>query len=132
MKTFITRDELVGEAKARHESSLLQPENGTEGSTEENALHGGKGNHPLGEGGIAGIAPLQCPVSFLLDARHSLNSVQQVVLLRRILDVCINQERVRLRVDILHGNLKAIEAACLGRSNFGGKVAGEVLVDDTI
>jgi hypothetical protein len=47
VQALITGDELVGEGEARHEATLLQPEHGTEGAGEEDALHAGKGNEAL-------------------------------------------------------------------------------------
>lgn len=35
-------------------------------------------------------------------------------------------------MNILHGNLKAVKAPCLGGGHFGGKVPAEVLVDDPV
>lgn len=37
MESFVSRDELVGESKSRHESSLLEPEDGGERSCERQA-----------------------------------------------------------------------------------------------
>ena len=52
--------------------------------------------------------------------------------LRGVLDVRVNEERVRLAVDILNGNLKAVEASSFWRCDFCCEVAAEVFVDYTI
>ena len=47
VQSFVTRDELIGESEPRHEATLLQPEDGTEASTEEDPLYTSKCYHPL-------------------------------------------------------------------------------------
>ena len=42
---LVSADELVGEGQAGHQASLLQPEDGGEGTREEDSLHGSKGHH---------------------------------------------------------------------------------------
>eukprot|EP00967_Tisochrysis_lutea_P037301 scaffold44835_cov14-Tisochrysis_lutea.AAC.1 len=49
VQALIAGDELIGEGKARHEATLLQPEDGAEGAREEDALHAGKSNQALVE-----------------------------------------------------------------------------------
>ena len=41
---LVTRDELVGEREAGHETTLLQPEDGRKGAREKDTLDGGEGN----------------------------------------------------------------------------------------
>ena len=50
----------------------------------------------------------------------------------RIFDVRVDEERVRLAMDILDGNLEAVEASSFWRRDFRRKVATEVFIDDTI
>ena len=50
VKTFVAADQLVGEGKARHETSLLQPEDRTEGAREEDPLHSSEGDESVGKG----------------------------------------------------------------------------------
>ncbi len=69
---------------------------------------------------------------FPLDAWHGLNRAKEVLFLHRVFDVRINEERVGLAVDILNGNLEAVEAPGFRRCDFRGEIAAEVLVDDTI
>lgn len=47
--TLITTDEFIGEGKTRHKPTLLEPEDGGEGTREENALDSGKGDKTFGE-----------------------------------------------------------------------------------
>jgi hypothetical protein len=50
VKTLITRDKLVGESETRHEATLLEPEDGSESTAEENTLNSSEGNEALTEG----------------------------------------------------------------------------------
>ena len=132
VKPLVPGDELVGEAEAGHEAALLEPEDGAEGAGEEDSLHGRERDAPLGEGGVLGIAPLERPVRLALDARDGLDRVEEVVLLSGVLDVRVDQERVRLGVDVLDGDLEPVEAASLGDGHLGGEVGREVLVHNAV
>ena len=44
---LVSADELVGEGQARHQASLLQPEDSSEGTREEDSLHGSECHHTL-------------------------------------------------------------------------------------
>ena len=46
---LVATDELVGEGEARHDAALLEPEDSREGAREENTLHSGVCNQPLGK-----------------------------------------------------------------------------------
>ena len=65
---LVTRDELVGECETGHETTLLQPENGRERTTEEDTLDGGKSNKAVGEGRVLVGDPSQGPISLLTNA----------------------------------------------------------------
>mmetsp|Transcript_61485 Transcript_61485/g.132241 ORF Transcript_61485/g.132241 Transcript_61485/m.132241 type:complete len:272 (+) Transcript_61485:430-1245(+) len=131
VQSLITRDELVGEGQARQEAPLLQPVDSAEGAAEKNALHCGEGDDALSEAVLA-IHPLHSPCRLLLDRRHGRDGVEDGVLLNRIPDVLLDQERVGLRMNILHGHLKTIEGTSLRQLNLGGKARGQVLKDDAI
>lgn len=88
--TLITADELVAEGEARHEPSLLEPEDGSEGPGEENALDGGERDEALSERRTLVRDPLEGPVGLLLYARDRLDRVEQVLAFGGILDVCVN------------------------------------------
>lgn len=68
METLVTRDELVGKSEARHKTTLLQPEDGSEGSTEEDSLDSSEGDKTLAEGRLLVLDPADGPVSLLADA----------------------------------------------------------------
>jgi hypothetical protein len=57
VQTLVAADELVGEAQARHQPTLLKPENRAERSGEEDALHSSKGDKTLAEGCILAHPP---------------------------------------------------------------------------
>jgi hypothetical protein len=58
--------------------------------------------------------------------------VEQAVLLDRVLDVGLEQEAVHLGVDVLNGDLEAIEGARLGDLDLLHEAAGEVLQNDAV
>jgi len=68
--SLVTGDELIGEGKTWHEATLLEPEDGSKGTGEENTLNGSKGNETAGKGGVLVGDPAKGPVSLLLDARN--------------------------------------------------------------
>ena len=53
-------------------------------------------------------------------------------LLGGILDECVDEERVRLTVDVFDSNLKAVETSSFRQRDFHCKNAAEILVDDAI
>ena len=131
METLITRDELIGESKTRHLAALLEPENGTETSREEDTLNGGEGDDAVGKA-LSGLDPFESPSSLLCDTGNGLEGVEKVGLLFGVLDVGVNEETVSLRVNVLHGELEAIEAAGLGNLDLGEEALGKVLKNDTV
>ena len=68
MKSLVPRDQLVGERKSGHESSLLEPEDGGERSREEDSLDSGEGDESLSEGGLLGRDPLESPIGLSSNA----------------------------------------------------------------
>lgn len=70
MHTLVTRDELVRESETGHEATLLQPEDGSEGSTEEDTLDSRKSDQARCEGRVLVADPAQGPVGLLLDTRN--------------------------------------------------------------
>jgi hypothetical protein len=70
--------------------------------------------------------------AFLLTQGHGIDGVQQAVLLHRVLDQGVDEQAVRLTMDVLHHDLEAIEEARLGILHLVEEVLGEVLVHDTI
>lgn len=93
--TLVSADKFVGEGESWHKSSLLQPENGTETSREENSLNTGKGNYSFGKG-IVGTDPTKSPLSLLCDRVDVLDGLQEIGLLSLILNVSIDQKGVSL------------------------------------
>jgi len=88
---------------------LFQPEDGTEGVRKEYALNRGKRDHTFGKAGCSGVAPSERPLCFPLDTGDGLDCSQEVHLLRRILEVHVNVERLSLTGDVFDGNLEAVE-----------------------
>ena len=111
VKTFVPGDEFVAEGEPWHEASLLQPEDGREGATEEDAFYRSEGNDPLCVGGGVVRDPSEGPVCFLLNAWQSLDGVEEAMLLFGRADVGVNEEAVHFAVDVFNRDLEAIEAA---------------------
>jgi hypothetical protein len=68
VETLITRDQLVGESETRHETTLLQPEDGGEGAGKEDTLNGSEGNQTLSKSGLLIVDPSDSPLSLLGNA----------------------------------------------------------------
>ena len=110
MKSLVSGDELVGESEARHEATLLEPEDGGKGAGEKDALYGGKRDEAGAKANVV-VDPLEGPGSLLPHARHSLDGAEEVVALLVVLDVGVNEQGVDLGVDVLNGDLKPVEAS---------------------
>ena len=128
---LVARDELVGKREPGHEPALLEPEDGAKGAREEDALDDRKGHEALGKARRL-LNPTKRPVGLLAHAGHRLQGVEEVQLLGLVLDVRVDQQRVRLRVDVLDHNLEAVEEARLGVLHLGAKPLDEVLIDDAV
>ena len=130
--TLITADQLVREGQTRHETTLLEPEDRGKGAGEENTLNGSEGNKTLSKSRTLVGDPSQSPVSLLLDARNSINSIEEVLALSRVFNVGINEKGVGFRVDVLHHNLETIEAPCLRGLDFIRESFDEVFVNNAV
>ena len=130
VQALITADQFVGEGQTGHESPLLEPENAAKRSGEEDSLHRRKGNESLGKRALAD--PTQGPIGLLADAIHVVNGVKKVILFGRVLDVGVNQQGIGLGMDVLHHNLKTIEATGFGVLDLVQEVDGQVFVDNAV
>jgi hypothetical protein len=65
---LVTRDELVGEGKTRHQATLLEPEDGRERAAEKDTLNSGESDETRRKGGVLVRDPSQSPIGLLLDA----------------------------------------------------------------
>lgn len=109
---LISADQFIREGEAWHQTPLLEPEDRTEAPTEEDSLHTGKGNQALGKRAV-GSNPLESPICLLLYRRNILDGIEQEVFLGSVRNVCVDNQRIGLRMNILHHHLEAIEASCL-------------------
>lgn len=132
VQSFVSGNQFVREAESGHETSLLEPEDGAERSGEKNAFDGREGDETFGERSPARVAPSQCPRRFVSDARHGVYGVQQRILFLGVANVGVDEERVDLGVDVLDGDLEAVETPGLWPLDFGRKVRRQVLVDDAV
>merc|ERR1719162_290927 len=128
VQALVPGDELVRECQARHQPALLQPIDRTERTAEQDTLHSRKGHEPLGETGL-GAHPLHCPVRLLLDRWHGVDRIEDHLLFSRVPDVLLDQERVRLGMDVLHGHLEAIKGTRLWCLDLCSELGGQILQD---
>jgi len=77
VQAFVARYEFVAEGKSGHDASLLEPEDGAEGSAEEDAFHGCE-SHQSGREAVSTVDLLEGPVSLLLDGREVFDCVEQL------------------------------------------------------
>jgi len=66
---LVAGDELVGEGETRHETTLLQPEDGGKGTGEEDTLDSSKGNKAESKCGGLIRDPTKSPVGLAADTR---------------------------------------------------------------
>lgn len=69
VETLVTRDQLVRESQTRHHATLLQPEDRSERSREENTLDRRESHKTGGEGRLLVLDPPDGPVGLLTNAR---------------------------------------------------------------
>jgi len=100
-------------------------------SRKEDALNTSKSNQSLSKTVVI-VDPLQGPVSFLLNNGDGLDGVEQVLLLGGVLNVCVDQKRIGLRVDVLHCDLESVERSGLSDLDFVAELDAEIFVDDAI
>ncbi len=78
MEAFVATDQFVAKAEARHESTFLEPEDGTEGAQEESTFDCGKGDDPFGKSGVGRGTPFECPTCFVFYAWYCFDGVKEV------------------------------------------------------
>ena len=111
---------------------FLQPKDSAERAREVDAFNSRECDHAFSKAGGGGITPFEGPLRFPLDAWHGLDRADEVLFLRRVFDVRVDEERIGFTVNILYGNLEAVEAPGFRRCDFCGEVAAEVLVDNAM
>jgi len=131
VKPFISRYEFVGEGEAGHQPALLEPKYRAEAAGEEDSLDAGEGDEALGEG-VGGVDPAQGPLDLLGDAGDGVHGTEQAILFSGIFDVGFQEEAVHLGVDVLDGDLEAVESTGLGGLDFLHEAGGEVFENDAV
>jgi hypothetical protein len=76
VESFISTDEFIGKAEARHEAGLLDPIDGTEGGGEEDAFDNGKRDDTFSESGTFRIAPAPRSVCLLMNCWQGVDSIK--------------------------------------------------------
>ena len=64
--------------------------------------------------------------------RTGINGIEEVGALLGLLDVCIDEERVGFRVNVLNHDLESIEAASFGDLHLIAEALQQVLVDNAV
>ena len=123
-------NKFIAEGEAGHQTALLQLDDRSKGTREEDTLHSGEGNTAFYKCRMLVRSPMEGPVILV----NCFVSIKEVITLGGVLDVSIDEERVSFGVDsdILHHDLETIEAVRLGHLNFIGETLIEVLIDDAI
>jgi hypothetical protein len=65
MEAFVTGNEFVGLAEARHEAAVFKVEGRGKGAKKKDTFNGGKGYKPFSIGVRLFVAPLESPGGFL-------------------------------------------------------------------
>jgi hypothetical protein len=121
-------NEFVAEGEAGHQTALLQLDDRSKGTREEDTLHSGEGNTAFYKRRTLVRNPMEGPVILA----NCFVGIKEVITLGGVLDVSINEERVSFGVDILRHDLETVEAVRLGHLNFIGEMLVEVLVNDAV
>lgn len=132
VEPLITGNQEIALTQTGHQATLLEPEDGAEGTAEEDALHNRKGEQTGRKTRVFVLNPLKRPIGLLLDGGNRLNRLEELVLLLGVLDVCINQETVCFTVDRLHQILTRIEELRFRRADFPCEAHGQVLHDNSV
>src|SRR6056300_353454 len=131
VETFIPRDEFIREAETRHETSLLQPVDRTERTTEEDTLNTRKCKEALSKRARL-VKPFHSPLRLLLNARHCLNGFKELLLLSTILNVFVNQLGIGLTVYHLVMALIGIERTRFAYLHLICKIVIDILKNNSI
>jgi len=78
------------------------------------------------------IHPFHCPLSLVSDCLNVGDGIEEIVFLVGILDVGVYKQGISFRVNVFHGNLKAIKTSGFGYLNFAAKLLRQVLKHDSI
>jgi hypothetical protein len=75
---------------------------------------------------------MKCPISFAFYARHSFNGVEEMGSFIRVFNVGVNEERIRLGMNVFYHDLKAVKTSGLGDLNFSGEAFHKVFIHDAV
>ena len=130
MHAFVSGDELIGKAQARHQASFLQPKDRAETSAKENPFNSSESDNAFCERTV--VNPVEGPFCFFLDAIHCVNGVEKLAFFIVVFDVGINEKRVRFRMDVFHHDLKAVEKLGFCVLYFRKEILGEIFIHDAV
>merc|ERR1712070_1118493 len=91
VKAFIAGNKLVRKCKTWHKSTLLEPVNSTERSTEEDTLDRSKGHHALRKAVLL-LHPLHSPLCLLTDRRHGVDGIEELLLFSGLTNILLNEK----------------------------------------
>mmetsp|Transcript_97967 Transcript_97967/g.261521 ORF Transcript_97967/g.261521 Transcript_97967/m.261521 type:complete len:301 (-) Transcript_97967:30-932(-) len=131
MQALISGNQLIGEGQPRHQAPFLQPVDSAERSAEQDSLHTCEPDQALGKA-VSVVHPLHRPGCFGLHCWDLFDRVEQTVLFNGVFDVLFDQERVGLTVDVLHGDLEAVERPGLRDLHLTTETGTKVLEDNPV
>lgn len=127
VQPLVPRDPLIRFPEGLgHETPLLQPEDGAEAPTKEQALDYPEGEEPLCKTVLRLVDPAQRPVRLLGDARDLLDRVKEGGLPFRGRDEGVDHEAVGLAVYVFHHRLERVEASGLGDRDLAAEILDQV------
>mmetsp|Transcript_740 Transcript_740/g.526 ORF Transcript_740/g.526 Transcript_740/m.526 type:complete len:238 (-) Transcript_740:4-717(-) len=131
METLVSGNQLIRERQSRHQTPFLEPIDGAERPTEQDAFHTSEADQSLSET-VGVVHPLHRPSRFGLHRRDLLDRVEQTVLFHRVFDILFDQERVGLTVDVFHRDLKAIESPSFWDLHLTTEARPEILQNNAV
>ena len=124
MNSLIARNKLVGHCEARHDAALFEPEDGAERPAKEDSFYRRESEKACGEIRIRRVNPLERPFRLLLHTRNRLGRPKNIGLLLGVLNIRINEQRIRLGMHGLNEILNRVEMARLWPLDLASETSG--------
>lgn len=128
VQSFISRYQFIRKGQSWKKWAFFKPEDGTKWSRKENSLNCCKSYQPFMEGSIP-VHPFHRPLCLLPHNVDVCNCGKEIIFLIGVFDVCINKQRIGLRMNVLHSYLKSIEAPSFWDLHFSAKLFSKVFKD---
>lgn len=96
VETLVAGNEQIALAESWHEAALLEPKDGAEGATEEDALHNRKRQEARGKTRLLVLNPLKRPLGLLLNGWNRLDGLEERLLFCPVLHIRVNEKTIGL------------------------------------